>query len=189
MTALAEGDYRFDCRWRTRGEIDLSGNTLQVRQGDARFFIRSADDAPRQLEFEPDGYRNVWDYPYGDGKTAVYLARKNLSLSRNSDWTFAHLMYAADDKASSAREISRVGKNLYLVRDGGRRELAGTKPEILAAAGIHTDSGFFFYDSAALLLTDATRLTFSDAQINLRSRCIWVSISEGDRDIDRSAGV
>ena len=164
VTALAEGDYRFDCRWRTRGEVDLSGSMLQARQGDEHFFIQSADEASRQLEFEPDGYRNVWDYPYGDGRTAVCLARRNVSMSRNSDWTFANLMYAADDKDPASRRIFRMANGLYLIRDGGKRELAGLRPEALAQAGIHTDSDFFFYDSTSLCLADATRLKFSDVR-------------------------
>ncbi len=164
VTTLAEGEYRFDGRWRTRGEVELSGNTLQVRQGDERFFIKSADEASRQLEFEPDESPGAWNYPYGNGKTAVCLARKNISMSRNSDWTFANLMYAADDKDPAVRLISRMANGLYLIRDGEKREVAGLRPEALAQAGIRTDSGFFFCDSTSLYLAAATRLNLSNVR-------------------------
>ncbi len=170
IEALAEGDYRLDCRWRTRGEIDLSGSTLTVRQGDKSFYIKSADDAARRLIHEPDGYRSVWNYPYGEGKIGVCLARKNIALSRNAHWTFANLMYAEDEAGRTPLDVFRVQEGLYLIRNGVKEELAGLNPGILTKAGIATDCSIFVCDSDGLHAADATFIKFSSGGLSASSR-------------------
>lgn len=180
IRALEEGEYRLDGRWRTRGEIGLAGGSLEVRQGDRTFFIKSADDAPRRLVYEPDKYRSTWDYPYGDGRIGVCLARKNVSLARNAGWTFANLMYAEAGASSSPVEISRLRDGVYLIRDGAGREIAGLDPGFLAGAGIATDCGLF--------VCDASRLCAASASF-FRTASGWLRASAGVHlEIDLKTG-
>jgi outer membrane protein assembly factor BamB len=165
LKALETGDYRLDCRWRTRGDIELKGHSLRVLQGDKAFFIKSADSAPRSLVYEPDGYSSVWTYPYGNGKIGVCLARKQVSLARNADWTFVNLMYAAEAADPASIDITRLGDGLFGIRDGNEKQIAGTDPEALAGAGVKTDSGLFLCDSRGLSLADLTRLAFADVRL------------------------
>jgi len=163
IKALAEGDFRLDSRWRTRGDINLSGNVLKVRQGDKSFYINSADNAPRRLVYEPDKYRSTWDYPYGDGKLGVCLARKNAALSRNDQWTFANLMYAEDKESRTPLSFYRLQDGLYLIRDGAKEEIAGLNSAPLTKAGIATDSSLFVCDSGGIQAADASFFQFSSA--------------------------
>ncbi len=170
IRALEEGEYRLDCRWRTRGEIGLAGGALEVRQGDRAFFIKSADEAPRRLVYEPDKYRSTWDYPYGDGRIGVCLARKNVSLARNAAWTFANLMYAEAGASPAPVEISRLRDGLYLIRDGAEREVAGLNSEFLGPAGIVTDCGLFVCDSTGLHAADASFIRISQGWLRASAR-------------------
>jgi outer membrane protein assembly factor BamB len=170
VKALETGDYRLDCRWRTRGDIELKGHVLRVLQGDKVFFIKSADSAPRSLVYEPDGYQSTWNYPYGDGKIGVCLARKQVSLGRNSDWTFANLMYAADAADPTSIDIARIDDGLFSIRDGSEQQIAGTNPGPLAKAGIATDSNLYFGDSRGFSFAGLTYLGFAD--VRLRSSAV-----------------
>ena len=199
IRALEEGEYRLDCRWRTRGEIDLAGGVLGVRQGDRSFTIKSADEAPRRLVYEPDKYRSTWDYPYGDGKIGVCLARKNASLARNEDWIFANLMYAEEEASPAPLDIARLRDGLYLIRDGAGREVAGLDPGWLAQAGIATDCGLFVFDEKRLHAADASFLRISQGwlrasarvhlEIDFKTGSGRLIVPEGGRVLVESAGL
>ena len=165
VKALETGDFRFDCRWRTRGDIEPQGNVLKVLQGDKAFYIKSADETPRNLVYEPDGNSSVWNYPYGNGKIGVWLARKSVSLGRNDDYAFANLMYAADAVDKTSIDISRIADGLYSIRDGEEKQIAGTNPAPLAKAGIVTDCGLFLVDSKSLSLAGLTSLRLGDIRL------------------------
>ncbi len=167
VKALEDGDYRLDCRWRTRGDIEFAPGVLTVRQGDRSFAIKSADDAPRRVVFEPDKYRSTWDYPYGDGRIAVLLARKSASLGRGADWTFASLMSAGGPGEPAPPDVFRLRDGLYLIRDGARREIAGLDPGVLSEAGIAADGDLFVCDASRLQVAGASSLRFSS--VGLRS--------------------
>jgi outer membrane protein assembly factor BamB len=166
VKALETGDFRIDGRWRTRGDIELKGNVLKVLQGDRAFYIKSADATPRSLVYEPDGYSSVWNYPYGNGKIGVCLARRRVPLGRGAVWSLANLMYAADAADRTSIDITRIADGLYGIRDGGARQIAGTNPGPLAKAGIVTDSALFFCDAQSLSLAGLTRLRFGDIRLD-----------------------
>ena len=158
VKALETGDYRIDGRWRTRGDIELQGGVLKVLQGDKAFFIKSADATPRSLVYEPDGYSSTWNYPYGNGKTGVLLARHRGPLGRNASWTLASLMYAADADDTTSVDIVRIADGLYSIRDAGEQQAAGIDAGALAGAGISTDCELFLADARGLSLAGLTFL-------------------------------
>ncbi len=158
VKALETGDYRIDARWRTRGDIELRGGVLKVRQGDKAFFIKSADATPRSLVYEPDGYSSIWNYPYGNGRCGVLLARERSPLGRNEVRTLASLMYAADVTQAASVDIARIADGLYAITDAGEQQIAGTSPAALAKTGIATDSCLFFADARGLSLAGTTFL-------------------------------
>lgn len=170
LEAREDGDYRLDCRWRTRGDIAYDRGVLTVRQGDRTFAVKSADDAPRRVVFEPDKYRSTWDYPYGDGRIGVLLARKRASLGRGDDWTFASLMSASGPGDPAPPDVFRLRDGLYLVRDGARREIAGLDPEVLSEAGVATDCRLFVCEGSRLQAAGATRLRFSSVSLRASGR-------------------
>lgn len=182
VKALETGDYRIDGRWRTRGEVTLQGNVLRVLQGDKAFFIKSADETPRTLVYEPDGYSSTWNYPYGNGKTAVLLARKRASLGRNATWTLASLMYAADAADTASVDINRIADGLYSVRDGGELQVVGTDPGVLTKAGISTDARLFLVDGRGISLAGLTWLRMGDVRLRT-SAAVHLEI-----DLPRGAG-
>lgn len=189
ITALSEGDYRLDCRWRTRGDINLAGNTLEVRQGDKQFRIKSADDSPRRIVDEPDKYRSTWDYPYGDGKIGVCLARKEASLGLNAQYTFANLMYAQGDGEGTPIEILRLQEGLYLLRDGSREEIAGLNPAPLAKAGLVTDAGLFICDAEGMHAAGASFLKTPSAWLRASSAVnLEIDLRTGEGRLDVPAG-
>ena len=104
MIAADEGTFRFENRWRTRGVCRSDSEGLSVRQGESVFRIRSADDASRKVIEEADEPLGSWDYPYGDGRTSIWMARKKIILPRNGRWTFANLMFAAESSEPLDRE-------------------------------------------------------------------------------------
>ncbi len=165
VKALETGDYRIDGRWRTRGDIELRGGVLKVLQGDKAFYIKSADATPRSLVYEPDGYSSTWNYPYGNGKTGVLLARRRGPLGRNASWTLASLMYAADAADTTSVDIVRIADGLYAITDAGERQIAGTDPGALAGHGIVTDSGLFFADARGLSLAGLTVFKAGDLRL------------------------
>jgi hypothetical protein len=166
VRALETGDFRIDGRWRTRGDIELQGNVLKVLQGDKVFYIKSADETPRSLVYEPDGYSSIWNYPYGNGKIGVCLARKHVSLGRDAVWCLANLMYAADAADKTSIDITRIADGLYGIRDGGMQQIAGTNPGPLAEAGIATDSSLFCCDSRGLSFAGLTYLRLGDIRLD-----------------------
>ncbi|OGD23018.1 MAG: hypothetical protein A2W03_04570 [Candidatus Aminicenantes bacterium RBG_16_63_16] len=182
IKALETGDYRIDGRWRTRGDIELRGSVLKVLQGDKAFFIKSADETPRSLVYEPDGYTSTWNYPYGNGKTGVLLARRRGPLGRNADWTLASLMYAADAADKTSIDISRIADGLYGIRDAGEQQIAGTDSGALAKAGIAAEARLFLADARGLSLAD---LTF------FRAGSLWLASSSAvhlEMDLAKGAG-
>ncbi len=164
------GHYRLENRWRTRGEANLSGNVLSVRQGDADFFIRSADTAGRALITVPDEYNGDWNYPYGPDATIVCLARKDLTMPANANWIFANLMYAAETAAERDKELFKAGENLYMVSDAGEREFIGLDPGVLEKAGILTDCAIFTQTSDRLFLFGASRAAWDGGRISAPAR-------------------
>ncbi|MFC1529064.1 hypothetical protein ACFL5B_04070, partial [Candidatus Latescibacterota bacterium] len=162
VTARKSGDYRFECRWRTRGDVGLLGNTLSVQQGDKSFFIKSADDAHRDIVIEPDGDWNRCYYPYGDGQLSICLARKNMVMSQNSVWTYSNLMYAVDDSDPVSKDLYKVLDGLYLIKDNENQELVGLCADVLLDEGLYTDCSLFVKDSRNIWLVDTTTLKFGD---------------------------
>lgn len=162
VTARLGGQYRLENRWRTRGDVDLAGNTLSVKQGDKEFFIKSADSAARALSVQPDEPRGHWDYPYGNGVTAVSLAREELSMAPGSAWTFANLMYAADagPKSASDYDIEKAGDELYAVSGPGGVETIGLKADGLAKLGVMSDCGLFVRSGGRLGLFNLTQFAW-----------------------------
>ncbi|OGD21428.1 MAG: hypothetical protein A2W03_15315 [Candidatus Aminicenantes bacterium RBG_16_63_16] len=165
VVAREPGEFRLENRWRLRGEAALKGNTVTVRQGDWSLFIRSADDAPRELRAVPDDIYSRWDYPFGPAATTVCLATKKLSLPQNSRWIFANLMQAADDGAAPTIELRRAGENAFIVDNAGRRELIGLDPRLLEKAGISTDCVLFARTADRLYLFGLGRLTWGKASL------------------------
>jgi outer membrane protein assembly factor BamB len=162
VKALKSGDYRLENRWRTRGDVNLDENVLSVHQGDKSFYIKSADEASRTIVIEPDGYGSVWDYPYGNCKMSVCLARKNMTMARNSEWIFANLMYAVDDSDTNPIELYKISDDLYLISDSENRELVGFRANILEAEGVYTNCSLFLKDSKHTYFINASRLKFED---------------------------
>jgi len=170
VKAREGGDYRLECRWRTRGDVSLEGNVLSVRQGDKSFFIRSADDAHRSISFQPDESRSRWDYPYGEGKIAICKARKSLVLAPGDGYIFANLMGAVESGERFADEIFRTGDSLYVIGGQENPELVGLNPEVLAAEGVFSDCNLFLKDNRFIWLLDTTYLKFRDVSIEAPTR-------------------
>ena len=162
VTALNNGYYRLESRWRTRGDVVLTGNVLSVHQGDKSFYIKSADETPRTIEIQHDGYASSWNYPYGDNKLSICLARKNIAMSKNSDWTFANLLYAEDNSDVQPKEFYRISENLYMVNNSENRELIGLCPDELSEEGVYTDCSLFVQDSGNIRLLDTSYMKFKD---------------------------
>ena len=158
IRALREGTYRLEQRWRSRGDVTLAGNKFRARQGNVSFFIRSADDAPRSIVYDPDAFLSTWSYPYGNGKLAICDARRELPLARNGEYSFANLLYAAEDSLRVTRELFKAGENLYVIRDSGLEELAGFDPSVLAGVGVTSDCALFNIDSERLSLVNVTEM-------------------------------
>jgi len=166
VAAREPGDFRLENRWRLKGDAVLQGNTVTVRQGDWSLFIRSADDAPRELRVVPDDIYSRWNYPYGPAATTVCLASKNLSLPQNSRWVFANLMYTANAGAAQNIELRRAGENVFVVDDSGRREFIGLDPRLLVKAGISTDCAWFARTADRLYLFGLGLLTWGKVSIS-----------------------
>ncbi|MCE5251789.1 PQQ-like beta-propeller repeat protein [bacterium] len=165
IKALRDGDFRLDARWRTRGDVDLAGNLLTVHQGDKTFFIKSADEAERRLEYEADGSRSRWNYPYGNGKTTISHARRDITMTPGDSWIFANLMYAVDDYEELPRNLYKVGEGMYIVDDSESPDLIGLNADALADEGVYTDCSLFVQDSRYIWLLDTTFLGFRNSYI------------------------
>ncbi len=165
IRAREAGIYRLENRWRTRGETSLSGNTLAVRQGNASFFIQSADSAPRRLLSVPDEHNGDWDYPYGRDETIVCLSRKETPMVPGSNWVFANLLYATEGHLPGSKELFKAGENLYLVEEDGKRELFGLDPEFLESFGLSTDCTAFSLGDQKLILFGLGRLSWDDGTV------------------------
>lgn len=189
ITAREQGQYRLESRWRTRGDVTLKGNTVTVGQGDASFFIRSADNSAKRLDIEPDGSRSKWNYPHGDGSLTIMHSRKDMPLTPGMSWTFASLMYAVDGNDELPRQLNRIGDDLYIVEDSEMQELIGLSSGALAEEGVYTDCALFIHDARTLRLLNATRIAFGGAfieapgsvniEINYREKTGRLIVPEG----------
>ena len=131
VTARQSGNFRLESRFRAVGDAERNGNEFRVRQGNLAFFIRSADDAPRQILQEAVSL----DYPYGKGHVAIDYARKTASLPAGGKYEFAHLMYVDPVTGQQAREVRKVREGLYLVSYGTELALVGHGPKSAGATG------------------------------------------------------
>jgi len=147
------------------GDVRLEGNTVAVRQGEASFFIKSADSASRTLRVVPDEHNGDWDYPYGPDATVVCLAKKQTAMTAGSSWIFANLMFVAAEGGPSPKDIFRVNEDLYAVDDSGGREFVGLRPEALSALGVSTDCALFAQTPERLFLFGLTRLTWGKGDL------------------------
>ena len=165
VTARQAGRYRLDARWRTRGEAILSGQRLDVGQGNDHFFILSGDAAPRRLDDEPDvPLGRVED---GFNATGVLLARREQPLAEGASWTFANLMYPGPTRRYGRPEtgLFRVREGLWLVRDGLTETYIGIDARDLADAGIATDGKLFALDGDKLRILEAHSVRFGEAAL------------------------
>lgn len=160
LTALEPGEYRLTGRWRTRGdEVQLSGNRLRVTQGGKSFYIFSADDAARHLEFEEDGTRNNWSgYPWGEEGLDILVAQKRLELDRGDSWRFANLMVASDDLNQPGYRLQKSGDDQYLVTGPESSQLIGTDPADLERFQLSTDADIYILEDSSVYLTNVTFL-------------------------------
>ncbi len=158
VRAREAGEYRLDCRWRTRGEAALERGSLVVRQGEKEFRVLGADGAPRRLTTEKESYWNTWNYPWGDREIKVLESVKTVSLEPGDGWTFAHMMFASDGPPEKPFEFRRLDGSTYFVDDGGGGAVAGLDPAYLERAGIQTDAALFLIDGSTLRLADASYL-------------------------------
>ncbi len=186
ITAREPGGYRLENRWRTRGEVKLEGNTTTVRQGAATFFIKSADSAGRQLVVVPDEHNGDWDYPYGSDETVVCLARKKIALGPGSSWVFANLLYATEDTPRQAKELTGENEGLYLVDEGGSREIFGLGSAGLARFGLSSDGAFFALSGDRFLLFGFSRLSWPGGSIMAKRGKRKMSL---ETSLDRPYGV
>ena len=170
IIAREDGEYRLECRWRTRGDVQLDDNRLSAAQGDKRFYISSADDARKNLIAEPDTYLSNWNYPYGNGIMSIFHARKDISLSKGGDWTFAALMHAVDDNGSPRHELREAGKVLYEISGETTSDIIGMNPESLSGVGIDTDCELFLLDAVTLKLMNTSRVSFAGVSVYADSR-------------------
>lgn len=169
IVALDEGSFRFENRWRTRGECRTGDNelaSLAVRQGEMQFHIKTADGMSRKIVEEPDDPLGYWNYPYGNGAMSVWLGREKAVLPRGGSRVFASLMFATDSSETDDRSLLRLGDDEYLVRDGKRLERIGLDPAILRRRGIESDCPVFIEEKTCTSLIGATRLRLGDARLD-----------------------
>jgi len=149
VRARTAGDFRLECRWRTLGDVELSGNVTTAVQGDAGFVIKGADTAFRRLVEQ--------------NEVKVVLAEKRIGMKPGDEWVFANLMYVTGGRAADSEALERIDGNTWMVSGGvGTRGIVGMKPEILARRGIYTDCGLFVLDESTLRLAGTGMLVFGD---------------------------
>ena len=170
IMAREDGNYRLECRWRTRGDVHLSDNLLRVSQGDTHFFISSTDDARKQLITEEDTYLSNWNYPYGNGVTSILYSRKDTSLKKSEDWMFVNLMHAVDEAAAPGFSILEAGKHVYRVKGNSIDEFIGLNPEILGGEGLYTDCAMFLLDERKIRLVNTSYLTAGTLYLDVDKR-------------------
>ncbi len=131
LTALEPGDFRATAVWRTLGETEIVGNTLEVEQEGEHFRITSADGSRLSL-------RETWDrghgndrgyyseYPHAGKMTQVLHQDKQATLDAGESIRFVNL-FEAGDEAEGALEP--IGSDLHaIVTDGGVVGVFGIGP-------------------------------------------------------------
>jgi len=152
VRARTAGDFRLECRWRTLGDVELSGNTATAVQGDVGFVIKSADTASRRL--------------VDQNEVKVVLAEKRIGMKPGDEWVFADLMYVGGERAADSRMLEKIDGDTWMVYDeAGKREVIGMNPEILAKNGVHTDCMLFMLDESALRLAGTGMLVFGGVSL------------------------
>lgn len=143
VVALEPGDYRLNCRFRSRGEASLKGGLWSVAQGGYSMRLYVADDAQRNLSNEPDDIKRNWKaYPYGHD-TEILDRIKEKSFAPGESYDFATLIRVEESGKPVSASLARLGAGLYRVEVAGKRGL-------IALPGIAGNSG-----QAAAWLEDA----------------------------------
>jgi len=180
VRANQEGDYRLVSRWRTRGDVSLENRRLRVVQGDKSFYIKSADTAPRRLEFELDGSSSNWsNYPWGKGGLDILIAQKEMKLATDEDFTFANLLSASDDTLDTGYDLLKVSENLYRVTSAEAPLLVGLDAEWLEQFGLSTDAAMFIIESGALHFVDITRFRIQGTLLQDIPRQLTLDLKSG----------
>jgi outer membrane protein assembly factor BamB len=165
IRAREAGEYRLDCRWRTRGDTALESGNLTVRQGEKEFRILSADGLPRRLTTEKESYWNTWDYPWGKKELEILRAGETAALEPGDNRLFANLMYASDGAPASPLAFRPLDPSTFLIDGGDGAEIAGLDPAFLAGAGITADAELFLMNSRRLWLAGARFVRAGDVSI------------------------
>ena len=170
ISAREGGEFRLENRWRTRGDVTLEGRELRAVQGDQQFVIRGADAAPRAIRVESDGPLDNWsNYPYGNGRMDVLLARRDLPLKMGEAWTFANLLWAGSADAEPPCDVREAGDGIYAVEDGSGTMLVGLDAGQLEPLGLRSDAGLFVLAKGQIWLAGLTWLEHGGGGLSFSS--------------------
>ena len=159
VRALEEGRFRLTSRWRTRGDVRVSGNTLKTVQGDASFAIVTADNAEKTLEFEPDDVKRNWgSYPYGNGETAVWKGSREINLNRGEGYTFCNLLSAASGQNPAFPAVRKLDASAYLISQAGLPAFAGTNGSALKGYFEALECGPVYLDEREMTIHGLTAI-------------------------------
>ncbi|MBL8027414.1 MAG: PQQ-binding-like beta-propeller repeat protein [Fibrobacteres bacterium] len=132
VEAKKGGSYRFDLRFRSRGESMLKGDMWTVKQGDMALRLSVADGAERYEDFEDDDVKRNWkDYPYGK-RTEILRRTVKRDFSPGSKYDFASMLTVEPITSTGKQHIDLVSEGTYLVSadcgDGVVLLKGGNKP-------------------------------------------------------------
>lgn len=158
LLARDDGEYRFEATWRTRGDVTLDHGTLTAKQGDAAFYIKSADIAERSLRKEPDGTRSNWNYPYGDGALTIETAVKRETLNVNESWDFANLLHVTDEVGENTGPyLRRIDDDTWIVTGAADDAVIGYSGHQLTGDRLNMSCGLFIVDEGTLIASELER--------------------------------
>ena len=113
LRAKRDGEFSFQCLWRTMGEGRVEGRSFICEQDDAQFFVKSASALDRQ-RITCDVFGIAVET--GDGPVKKLHQVANRALNAGESYAYANLLYATDDGHKAQRDIRRVSARAVLVR-------------------------------------------------------------------------
>ena len=153
LTAVKPGDYSLSCCWRVYGQSTLDGNTLTLRQGDARFTLQNLSGDNLELVHIKDLANLPIQHLY---------QRRSAQLEKGQRICFLNVFGAgtADEPPFSA---SLAGERRVAILAGNDTWIAGAGP--LETGDIHLDAQAWLADTSGVRLASAKSCTHGDQNL------------------------
>jgi len=158
LCAKQDGEYSFQCLWRTMGDARVEGADFVAEQDGDRFLVKNASPVDR-LRITCDVFGI--DFETGQGPVKKLHQVANAKLAAGERYVYANLLYAAAEGSRTRFDIRALSDRIVLVRshDPERLSFMGRGGEPVQQDGLRVTARAFCVEPDLFALSQGTALS------------------------------